>query len=648
VQGKKNKSEKVKPMVPEEIVFDDNWTDSFSTDCAPFHKIEQDTFIDASTSRFDEKKSDDSAKSNEHSWTPQWDQIELLSQSSRFQALGFTSDGANPSKSQHFLAERSRKSADEIELFFDSNRDPFTKAEWPRPIDDGFNFSEWSVPTTNEMEKIFKRSRSLSRTRPSKRDTSPEKCRARSSSRLTRRNRDRKELDVMLKPEPIDFSSFKKKIKDEKKATEGSRAESKSNESQNTKPQSSVNHSQDAIPTSVANETKYDPVCVHTEVLEVSQVQALLGDDDDGSDFEEKWEKTKLKAPPSPLPALSSHAERNKKAARSKHTKSRRHKKKSHNEKEKSTVNKRGDDKADDKNDNRIGAIVEGLWDGVNTDSNGLDALADEILVEMDGSERSKSTETFRPDDLLNPFVPDSPGTKTSKDLSLDNTERTEDSTLDKSQSERSGSISTKGDDGDLSNQDSDASHATSALSSPEEEEELAYLDMLRVEEVERHDWFVHMKCVLENNLSAHRQVLATMSSEVEQVNQLVRYSYQAIDIYAQTISELCEDPTFAAATGESGNDLMMQALVKAYKAIALRLEEGLPALKTTVKEMELYKNELASSTEEIECRGRELLKVLNESEENVRASWGKSEFYYCRVVVPQFISLTQSLISLL
>eukprot|EP00977_Amphora_coffeiformis_P003685 scaffold710_cov171-Amphora_coffeaeformis.AAC.54 len=169
-----------------------------------------------------------------------------------------------------------------------------------------------------------------------------------------------------------------------------------------------------------------------------------------------------------------------------------------------------------------------------------------------------------------------------------------------------------------------EGSHAANNLSNPEEQEELAYLEMLTVEEDERHEWFATMQKTLEADYQVYVQVLATMKYEADQVDRLMDYSHQAIDIYTKTIAEVCTDPVLVAVMG-SGNE-MMKALMTSYKALSSRFEESLPGLEASVQEMASYKSELNRSVRVIRDRGYSIVQDLSSSEDAVRMSWAALE----------------------
>ena len=605
------------------------WDTSFDTGTSFFPKAEKKSKSEIVS--FTRSKPSESPKAQLDEWAPQWDDLLFPMQNGSSHSRSGSSRKSTGDIDSFFdqgsmaTKEPTRKSTSDIESVFQPKAELIKKPE-RKPSDGGLDFSEFDSLLSRDTREKPKRSRSLSRSRHGKRESSPVKLRARSSSRTMRTKSHGGQLE---------FSEFQSI---EKKSSSNSFKENDANKSSfdtanNTKTNvSSENATKD--PVSEKDSSGPTSTCVHTEVLETSQKQALLGNADEDSDFEEAWEKSNKAVSHRPQPA-SILATRAKKLSKKKHDSARRRKKHSRE------VNKQSDSKEEstqkptstsDDSDGGIGSIVEDLWDGVKEGSNGVDALAD-LLDDVEGlsieidhdkpsSDTSPPTTSDSDDSMPSPEVKKSGRRNLQGSSDNSDTERTEDSTLDRSQSTQDASNSTGGDS--LTAGDTVASKDTSALSSPEEEEEVAYLELLKVEELERHDWFVHMQCVLESDFRAHRQVLATMKSEVEQVQHLMRYSYEAIKMYTEAVSELCDHPTFSEATGESGNDQMMRALVRAYKAITARFEEGLPALKTSVDDMVAYREELTKSILTIENEGLTLLEDLNRSEESVRKSWGK------------------------
>ena len=172
-------------------------------------------------------------------------------------------------------------------------------------------------------------------------------------------------------------------------------------------------------------------------------------------------------------------------------------------------------------------------------------------------------------------------------------------------------------------------SHAANDLSNPDEQEELAYLEMLTVEENERHEWFTTMQKTLDADYHVYVQILATMKYEVAQVYRLMDYSHQAIEIYTKSITVVLTDPVLIPPKGSENE--MMNALINSYKILSSRFEESLPGLEASVQGMASYKSELNRSIQVIQNRGYSILQELSSSEDAVRRSWGKynSDFLY-------------------
>ena len=175
-----------------------------------------------------------------------------------------------------------------------------------------------------------------------------------------------------------------------------------------------------------------------------------------------------------------------------------------------------------------------------------------------------------------------------------------------------------------LTAEDAEGSHAINTLSSPEEQEEFAHLEMLMVEEDERHEWFVLMQNTLEAEFKAFSQILATMKHETDQVERLMEYSHKGILVYAKALGELCDDPVFDPEDARDPNDILMKALLTSYRAISGHFKESLPGLKECVEEMTMYKQELSASICRIQDRCLGILKDLSSSEDSVRKSWGE------------------------
>jgi hypothetical protein len=156
-----------------------------------------------------------------------------------------------------------------------------------------------------------------------------------------------------------------------------------------------------------------------------------------------------------------------------------------------------------------------------------------------------------------------------------------------------------------------------------DEEEEVAYMEMLLAEEDERHQWFTKFETKVEAEFQVYSQILDTMVSDADKVDRLFDYSYQSVDIYARTISELCSDPLFSAEEAIEGTGGMMGAFLGCYKGLSSRLEEELPGLETSVQEMASYKTELTRSVCLTQGQGSKILLDMKKSEEAVRTIWG-------------------------
>jgi hypothetical protein len=170
-----------------------------------------------------------------------------------------------------------------------------------------------------------------------------------------------------------------------------------------------------------------------------------------------------------------------------------------------------------------------------------------------------------------------------------------------------------------LSAVDTPESPSSDTSLSADEEEEVAYMEMLLAEEDERHQWFTKFETKVEAEFQVYSQILDTMVSDADKVDRLFDYSYQSIDIYARTISELCSDPLFSAEEATGG---MMDAFLGCYKGLSSRFEEELPGLETSVQDMASYKTELTRSVRLTQGQGSKILLDMKKSEEAVRTIW--------------------------